>query len=383
MRKVYLDHNATTPIHPDVLREMEGSLRFIFGNPSTLYKPGKEAREKLNEARARVATLIGVHPEEVIFTSGGTEANNLALFGIAKNHRKKGGHIISTRIEHDSVLNACSALDKEGFEITYLPVDSTGMIDPQDLEDAIRPDTILISIMHSNNEVGTIQPIKEMVDIAREKDVLFHTDAVQSIGKIDLNVQELGVDLLSIASHKIYGPKGVGALYIKRDVAVQPILYGGHQEKGLRAGTENIPGIVGFGKACEIVAREREGDRLKGLRDRLYNALKGKIDRIRLNGHPTQRLPNTLNISVESVEGEGIILELDRLGIYAGVGSACATRETSHVLTAMGVPIEIARGALRFSLGRDNREEDIDYVIEVLPKVVERLRGISPFYNPN
>lgn len=382
MRRVYLDNNATTPIHPEVLKEMEEALEFTFGNPSTQYSIAKEARVKLDKARERVADLVGAKAEEIIFTSGGTEANNLALFGICKAKRKEGNHVITSKIEHDSVLNSAKALERDGFVITYLPVDSYGMVDPDELNRAIRPDTILISIMHSNNETGTIQPIKEMTGIAKEKGVTFHTDAVQSIGKVKVNVEDIGVSLLTIASHKIYGPKGVGALYIKKGTRIQPILYGGHQEKGYRPGTENIPGIVGFGKATEIASGGNESERLSSLRDYLYSSIRDKIEMVRLNGHPTERLPNTLNISIEFVEGEGMVLALDDCGISVGTGSACATAtlEPSHVLTAMGVPPQLAHCTLRFSLGSDNTREDIEYLAEVLPEVVKRMRGFSPLY---
>lgn len=382
MHKIYLDHNATTPIHPEVLREMEDALELTYGNPSTLYNLGRESKNKLEEARDRLANLIGAKREEIIFTSGGTEANNLAIFGICNAYRKEGNHIITSRIEHDSVLNVCKALERNGFNLTYLPVDSYGMVNPEDLNKSIRPDTIIISIMHSNNETGTIQPVKEMAMIAKQKAILFHTDAVQSIGKIRVNVEDLGVNLLSIASHKIYGPKGVGALYIRKGTRIQPILFGGHQEKGYRPGTENVPSIVGFGKAAEIAAKDSEAERLTLLRERLYNSLKESIEMIRLNGHPTERLPNTLNISIEFVEGEAMVLALDDLGISVGTGSACATTtlEASHVLAAMGVPPQLAHCTLRFSLGRETADEDIDYLIEILTPVVERLRSFSPLY---
>lgn len=382
MRKIYLDHNATTPIHPEVLKEMGEAMEQTYGNPSTMYSIGKEAKAKLEEARKRLSNLIGSKREEIIFTGGGTEANNLAIFGTCKAHRKKGNHIITSRIEHDSVLNSCKALERDGFEVTYLPVDSYGAVNPDDLRRAIRPDTILVTIMHSNNETGTIQPVKEMAGIAKERKITFHTDAVQSIGKIKVDVEDMGVDLLSMAAHKIYGPKGVGALYLRKGARIHPILYGGHQEKGYRPGTENIPGIAGFGKAAELAGRGDERERLTRMRDRLYNSLKGKIEMIRLNGHPTERLPNTLNLSIEFVEGESMVLALNQLGIFVGTGSACATAtlEASHILSAMGVPPELTHCALRFSLGGDNTEEDINYLIEVFPDVVEKLRGISPLY---
>jgi len=326
LNRIYLDHNATTPIHTDVLKEMEEALEFTYGNPSTLYAIGKEAKARLEEAREKIAGLIEARPEEIFFTSGGTEANNLALFGICKAKRREGNHVITSKIEHDSVLNSAKALEREGFDITYLSVDPYGMIDPDDLNKAIRPNTILISIMHSNNETGTIQPVREITRITKEKGIPFHTDAVQSIGKIKVNVEDLGINLLSIASHKIYGPKGVGALYIRKGTRIQPILFGGHQEKGYRPGTENVPGIIGFGKAAEIAARNTDDERLIRLRDRLYNSIKDKIEMVRLNGHPSERLPNTLNISIEFVEGEGMVLALDDLGISVGTGSACATQ---------------------------------------------------------
>lgn len=382
MQRIYLDHNATTPIHPEVLKEMKNALELTYGNASTLYLIGTEAKKKLEEARGRVASLIGAKTEEIIFTGGGTEANNLALFGICRARKKEGNHIITSKIEHDSVLNSAKALERDGFNITYLPVDSYGMVDPGELRKAIRPDTILISIMHSNNETGTIQTIKDMTEITREKGIPFHTDAVQSIGKINVDVAGFGADLLTIASHKIYGPKGVGALYIKKGTRLQPILYGGHQEKGYRPGTEDVPGIIGFGKAAEISMKNTEDNRLVGLRDRLYNSIKDKIEMVRLNGHPNERLPNTLNISIEFVEGEGMVLALDDLGISVGTGSACATAtlEPSHVLAAMGVPPQIAHCTLRFSLGRDTTDEDIDRVIEVMPGIVKKMRGFSPLY---
>lgn len=382
MRRIYLDHNATTPIQPEALKDMEDALELTYGNPATLYSIGNEAKAKLEEARGRVASLLGAKTEEIIFTGGGTEANNLAIFGISKAYRKKGNHIITSKIEHDSVFNTCKALERDGFDITYLPVDSYGMVDPEDLNKAIRPATILISVMHSNNETGTIQPVKELAKIAKGKGIPFHTDAVQSAGKIKVDVENLGVNLLSVASHKIYGPKGVGALYIRKGTRIQPILYGGHQEKGYRPGTENVPGIVGFGRAAEIAAGNTGDERLIRLRDRLYNFLRDKIELIKLNGHPAERLPNTLNVSIEFVEGEGMVLALDDLGISVGTGSACATAtlEASHVLAAMGVPPQLAHCTLRFSLGRDNTDEEIDYLIEIFPGVIERLRSFSPLY---
>ncbi|HHW40773.1 MAG TPA: cysteine desulfurase NifS [Syntrophomonadaceae bacterium] len=382
MRKVYLDHAATTPLHPEVYSLMCRFMKDTFGNPSSIHSFGREARKWVEEARQQVADLIKASPEEIYFTSGGTEADNLAILGTAAARRKKGNHIITSSIEHHAVLDTCKYLEKNGYEVTFLPVDRYGMVDPDDVRKAIRRDTILISIMHANNEIGTIEPIEEIGRIAREHEVIFHTDAVQTAGKIPVDVEALGVDLLTLSSHKIYGPKGIGALYKRKGLRLLPVVHGGGQEKKLRSGTENTIGIVGFGKAAEIAARdlEEEHDRTKRLRDRLVRGILEKIPEVRLNGHPEKRLPHNANFSFAYVEGESMLLSLDLKGIAASSGSACSSRalEPSHVLTAIGLPYELIHGSLRMTLGRANDEEDIDYVLEVLPEIVNRLRSFSP-----
>lgn len=384
MKRIYFDHNATTPLHPEVAKYMASLMEEYWGNPSTVYSIGRDARRLMDEGREKIARAIGCLKEEIIFTSGGTESNNLAIIGVARANRKRGNHIITTQIEHPSVLKACKALQKEGFEVTYLPVDEYGVVRLEELEGAIKKETILISVMNANNEIGTIEPISEIGRIARKREVYFHTDAIQTVGKLKIDVKEMNVDLLSISSHKVYGPKGVGALYVKKGTRINSILHGGHQEKGLRPGTENPIGIAGFGKSAEIMTTEMEKDagRLSELRDRLFEGIKERIDYVRLNGHPIQKLPNTLNISFDFVEGESIVLGLDDYGIAAATGSACtsATLEPSHVLLAIGLSPEVAHGSLRLSLGRDNTEEDVTYFVEVLPKVVSRLREFSPLY---
>jgi cysteine desulfurase len=384
MGRIYLDNNATTPVRPEVAEALARMLKGCYGNPSTLYCIGQEAHVEMEHARDVMADILGCAREEVIFTSGGTESDNLAVFGVARALKKKGNHIITTKIEHHAVLNPCKALQKDGWSVTYLPVDGYGMVDPADVERAITDSTVLISIMHANNEVGTIQPIAEIGKIAKARKITFHTDAVQSFGKLPVNVDMLGVDLLSASSHKIYGPKGVGLLYIRKGTKIMPIMYGGHQERSLRPGTENVPGIVGFGRAAELMAAEgaAEETRLVKMRDRLWEGIKAKVPHVILNGHPTKRLSGTLNVIFEYVEGESIILSLDEFGICAASGSACTSDalEPSHVLSAMGVPVEQTHGALRFSLGRENTEEDVDKVLEALPKVVENLRSFSPIY---
>ncbi len=382
MRKVYLDHAATTPLHPEVYSLMCRFMKDTFGNPSSIHSYGQEARKWVEEARQQVAGLINADPNEICFTSGGTEADNLAILGAAAARRKKGNHIITSSIEHHAVLDTCKYLEKNGYEVTFLPVDGYGMVDPGDVKKAIRRDTILISIMHANNEIGTIEPIEEIGRIAREHEVVFHTDAVQTVGKIPVDVEALGVDLLTLSSHKIYGPKGVGALYKRKGVRLLPVMHGGGQERKLRSGTENTIGIVGFGKAAEIAARdlEEEHDRTKRLRDRLVKGVMEKIPEVRLNGHPEKRLPHNANFSFAYVEGESMLLSLDLKGIAASSGSACSSRalQPSHVLTAIGLPYELIHGSLRMTLGRANGEEDVDYVLEVLPEIVTRLRSFSP-----
>lgn len=384
MRRIYLDYNATTPLHPGVLEVMLPYYKSIFGNASTIYSFGQEARKAIDDAREALACLIGAEPEEIVFTSGGTEADNSALKGVASALKGKGGHIVTSSIEHHAVLFACKYLEKMGKKITYLPVDKYGWLDPGRVKEAITNETILISIIYANNEIGTIEPIAEIGKIARACGVYFHTDAVQTVGKIPINVNELGIDLLSLSAHKLYGPKGVGALYIRKGTKIHPLIHGGEQERKRRAGTENVPGIVGLAEAAKIAGKEmrQEYSHVKKLRDELENKIKDKIDYIRFNGHPTERLPNTSNVSFEFIEGESLVLNLDLKGIAASTGSACASGslEPSHVLSAIGVPPAIAQGSIRFSLGRDSRKEDIDYTVENLLEIVGRLREMSPLF---
>ncbi len=384
MKKIYLDHNATTPVHSEVIKEMLPYYSDIYGNASSFHQFGQQARKAVEEAREKVAGFIGAKSGEIIFTSGGTEADNFAIKGIAYANQTKGKHIITSSIEHHAVLNSCKYLEKQGFRITYLPVDKYGLINPEEVKKAIEDETILISIMHANNEMGTIEPIAEVGKIAKEKGVYFHIDAVQSVGKIPVEVKELNVDLLSLSGHKIYGPKGIGVLYIRKGTKIQPLIHGGHHEKNKRAGTENVPGIIGLAKAIEIarITVKEEAIRLTNLRNRLWTSINEKIEDVFLHGHEQERLPNTLNLSFEGVEGEAIILDLDMKGIAVSTGSACTsgTLEPSHVLKAMGVNPRSAQGAIRFSLGEDNTQEEIDYVADMLSGIVSRLRGISPFY---
>jgi len=384
VRKVYLDHSATTPVHPEVVEVINEYLTDVWGNPSSVHSFGREAKKGLEEAREKVAALMGADPREIVFTSGGTEADNTAVIGSAYANEKKGKHIITSQIEHHAVLDAFKYLEKHGFDVTYLPVDEEGLVSVEDVRRAIRDDTTFISIMHVNNEIGTIQPIEEIGAIAREKGVIFHVDAVQSYGKIPVDVNKLNVDLLTASSHKIYGPKGSGCLYIRKGVRIPPYTLGGGQERKRRPGTENMPGIVGFGKAAEIAAGELEGEmeRLAALRDKLIKGIEERIPDIRVNGHRTKRLPGSVNISFRYVEGESLLLSLDMKGIAASSGSACTSGslDPSHVLLAIGLPHEIAHGSLRMTLGRSNSEEDIDYVLEALPEIVERLRAMSPLY---
>lgn len=385
MKIVYLDNNATTPLHPEVLEAMLPFLKEDFGNPSSLHQLGRRIRVKVDEAREKVAKTIGAGPLEIVFTGGGSESDNFAIKGVAFANKDKKGHIITSRIEHPAVLNTCKYLEKNGYRVTYIPVDEYGMVNPEDVAGAISDDTILITIHHSNNEIGTIQPIREISRIARERGIIFHTDAVQSFGKVPLNVDDIGVNLLSVSAHKLNGPKGVGACYIRKGTKrLHPLINGGSQEMKHRAGTENVAGIIGFSKACELASihMEEERGRLIGLRDKLQNALTEKISHIRLNGHPTKRLPTTLNMSFEYVEGETLMINLDLEGIAVSTGSACSSGslEPSHVLVAMGIPHEIVHGSLRFSLGRENTEEDIDRILEVLPPIVAKVRAMSPLW---
>ncbi len=379
-RLIYMDHSATTPVDPDVREAMLPYFSEKFGNPSSLYSIGREARRAIEEARQKVADLIGAKKEEIIFTGSGTESDNLAIKGIAYRNRKKGDHIITSSIEHHAVLNTCKYLEKQGFKVTYLPVNAQGLVNPTDVESAITPKTILISVMHANNEIGTIQPIEEIGKIAKEKDIQFHTDAVQTTGKIQFNVDTLGVNLLSMSAHKIYGPKGVGALYIRKGTFVEPQLHGGGHERNLRSSTENVPGIVGLGKAAGL-AKERlpQEEALAKLRDSLIRGVL-EIKESYLNGHPTKRLPNNANFRFSYIEGESMILNLDMKGVAASTGSACSSTslEPSHVLLAIGLKPEESHGSLRLTLGHENTQEDVDYVVSVLPEIVNKLRMISP-----
>lgn len=382
MKRIYLDYAATTPTHPEVVKAMLPYFTEVFGNPSSIYSYGLEAKEAIDKARVKVANLVGARVEEVVFTSSGTEADNLALMGVAFANEPKGNHIITSSIEHHAVLETCKFLEKRGWVITYLPVDKYGLVDPDGVKKALTDKTILISIMHANNEVGTIEPITEIGKIAMKAGVYFHTDAVQTVGHIPIDVNELKVDLLSMSAHKFYGPKGVGALYIRKSTKLVPVLHGGEQEKGRRASTENTPGIVGCGVAAELARQglSEEMTQLTGLRDRLVAGLQSRIDKIRLNGHPKLRLPNNVNVSVDFVEGESMCLNLDLEGICAATGSACSSSSLmpSHVLLAMGLLSEQAHGSLRFTLGKWTTEEEIERVLEVLPRIVAKLRAMSP-----
>jgi len=382
---IYLDHAATTPTDPEVLQAMLPYFTERFGSASTLYSIGKESRQAVEEAREKVAGLTGSRPDEVFFTSGGTEADNWAIMGAAFANESKGNHIITSKIEHHAVLETCHFLEKHGFEVTYLPVDSDGLVDPEDVRRAITDRTILISIMHANNEIGTIEPVEEIGRIAREKRILFHTDTVQTVGSIPVDVNAIGCDALSVSAHKLYGPKGIGAMYLRKGARVQRIMQGGGQESNRRAGTHNVPGIVGLGKAAELALASMDESipRLTSFRDRLIDGIFERIPDVRLNGHRTQRLPNNVNVSFEAIEGESIILLLDMHGICASSGSACTSGslDPSHVLMALGLKHEEAHGSLRLTLGRDNTEWDVKNVLEVLPVIVERLRMMSPLYS--
>ena len=385
MRKVYLDNNATTRMREEVLEAMLPYYKDIYGNASSIHEFGRAARHAVDEARAKVASLLGASsPEEIIFTSGGTEADNFAIKGVAHALKSKGDHIITSLVEHQAVLNTCKFLGKEGFNVTYLPVDKYGIVSPDAVKKAITRKTILITIMYANNEVGTIEPIDEIGNIAKENGVCFHTDAVQAVGKIPLDVKSTDINLLSMSGHKIYGPKGVGALYIKKGTRITPQMQGGHHEMGKRAGTENVPGIVGLGRAAELAKTEiaSEIKKLKELRDYLYKGITDRIEYITLNGHPDKRLPNTLDVGFKFLEGESIVLNLDMEGVAVSTGSACTSGslEPSHVLTAMNIDPADSQGSIRFSLGRDNSKEDMDYVLEVLPPIIKRLRDMSPLY---
>jgi len=384
MAVIYADHVAAMPIHPKVYEAMVPFFKEFYGNPSSIHEDGEKGREALEEARGRVGRLIGAQAEDLIFTSCGTESNNLALKGIALAHQSKGKEIVISGIEHFSIMHCANALEKAGFHITRLPVDQHGMVDPAVVERAITPQTILVSVMHSNPEVGTIEPIAQIGKITRAKNVLFHTDAVDSVGNIPVDVNELNVDLLSLAASTFYGPKGAGALYLRKGVKIQPLLDGGIQERGLRAGTENVPAIVGMGVAAELAREEipKRMSYLKGITARLTEQLPKRIPYLRFLGHPTQRLPGIVSVAVEYIEGEAMLLFMDMEGIRISSGSACISRslKVSHVMLAMGVDAATAQGSLLFSFGMQNKPEDADRILEVLPPIVERLRNMSPVY---
>lgn len=384
MKPIYLDHAATTPTDPAVVQAMLPFFTRIYGNPSSMHAFGQEAKRAIEAARDSIASFLGAKPEEIIFTSGGTESNNFILKGIAASAGNRGNHIITSAIEHHAILESCHYLEKQGFHVTYLPVDRFGLVDPDDVKRNITDKTILISVMHANNEIGTIEPIAEIGRIARKRGVPFHTDAVQTFGHLPINVDELNIDALSASAHKFYGPKGVGILYLRRGTRIQSFMHGGEQERKRRASTHNVTGIVGFGKAVELAAEgmEKETRQEIFLRDKLISGILEQIEDTRLNGHPVHRLPNNVNVSVAFIEGESMILNLDMEGIAVSTGSACtsASLEPSHVLTAIGLPHELAHGSLRLTPGRATTEADIDRTLDVLPGIVKKLRAISPLY---
>jgi len=393
MHRVYLDHNATTPVEPAVLDAMLPYFSADFANAASIHTPGQRARAAVETAREQVAALIGARPQEIVFTSGGTESDNHAIFGIVRNASGASKHVISTQIEHEAVLNACQALEKEGgtvagggkaIDVTYLPVDADGLIDPEELRDAIRPQTVLISVMHANNELGTVQPLEQVGKIAAQNDIFFHSDAVQSVGKIPVNVESLGVDLLSLSGHKLYAPKGIGALYIRGGTRLRQLLFGGHHQRGFRPGTENVPGIVGLGKAAELARASLAADaaRVAALRDELEGGLLARVPDARANAAGAPRTPNTSNITFPGIEGEALIIALDLKGLACSTGAACSSGavEPSHVLTAIGLPPEGARASIRFSLGRHTTAADIAYALEIVPLAVAQLRQLSPAY---
>lgn len=385
MKRIYMDNNATTAVRPEVMEAMLPFYREQFGNPSSVHWAGRAVAGAVEKAREQVAKMINCAPAEVVFLSCGSEGDNLAIKGTADALRDKGNHIITTAVEHPAVLETCRFMEKQGYRVTYLPVDRDGMLDLQELEAAITDQTILISVMWANNETGNLYPIEEIGAIARKYKVRFHTDAVQAVGKVPVDVQKANVDLLVLSGHKLGAPKGVGAMYVRRGSKMTPLLHGGHQERNRRAGTHNVAGIVGLGLACELAGAEMEATmaRVRRLREKLEQGIMSAIPDVKLNGHPTQRLPNTLNISFAYIEGESLLLNFDMKGVAASSGSACTSGslEPSHVMGAMCVEITLAHSSTRFSLGRDNTEEDVDYVLEILPPIVQRLREMSPLYN--
>lgn len=384
MKRVYLDHSATTRVRPEVADLVLEYMTVQYGNPSSIHSMGCEAKKGLEKARKQIAVSIGAQPEEIFFTSGGTESDNLAIRGVALQYRSKGKHIITSAVEHHAVLDTCRSLEKEGFLVSVVPVDKFGMVSIEDVKKVITPETILISIMHVNNEVGTIQPIEEIAALAKERDIIFHTDAVQSFGKLPIDVGKMNIDLLTASGHKIYGPKGTGFLYVRKGVNLYPLTFGGGQERSRRPGTENLPGIVGLGLAGQLAVDEMNTEmaRLSEIRDDLINRLL-KIPDVRLNGHSQKRIASNVNISVEFVEGESLLLSLDLKGITASSGSACTSGslDPSHVLLAMGLTREIAQGSIRMTLGKENNKEDIEQIMKVLPQIIDRLRMMSPLYH--
>jgi len=384
MKTIYMDHSATTPVDPRVFSAMIPYYNDVFGNASSVHTPGQKARQAVEDARDKVAALIKATPQEIIFTTGGTEADNQALIGYMQANAHRGRHIITSAIEHHAVLDTCEYLHKQGYDLTVLPVNSLGMVEPQVLKDTMRDDTVLVSIMHANNEIGTIQSIKELAAIAHEGGAVFHTDAVQSFGKLDINVRDMGIDMLSASAHKLYGPKGIGCLYVNKKIKLAKYLHGGAQERNRRAGTENVPAIVGFGVAAQLAGDNRleSAARLTALGQRLQKGILERVPHARLTGHPSLRLPGSVSVCFEFVEGESVLLMLDSYGIAASSGSACTSGslDPSHVLLAIGLPHVIAHGSLRLTLGHSNTDEDVDYVLDIIPKVVESLRKMSPLY---
>lgn len=384
MQRIYFDHAATTPTKPEVLDAMMPYFTQNFGNPSSIYQIAQVNRKAVDDAREKIANAIGANPNEIFFTAGGTESDNWAIKGIALKKNRKGNHIITTKIEHHAVLHTCEYLEKQGYEVTYLDVDEFGMVTPEQVQNAIKDTTILISIMYANNEIGTIMPIKEIGAIAKANGVVFHTDAVQAVGQEIIDVKDLGVDMLSLSGHKLYGPKGIGALYIRRGIKLCPLIHGGAQERGRRGGTENVPGIVGLAKAIELSYKdlENKNKKIQEMRDRIISEVLKTIPYARLNGHPTKRLANNVNISFEFVEGESLLLLLDMQGIAASSGSACTSGslDPSHVMLGIGLPHEKAHGSIRITLGEDNTMEEVDLLLEKLPAIVQRMRDMSPLY---
>ncbi len=384
MERIYLDYAATTPVDPAVAEAMKPYFCDKFGNPSSIHFFGQEAKKAIEGSRSKIASFLGAREDEIIFTSGGTESNNFTLFGILWGNAPRGNHIVTTAIEHHAILEPAEFLAKHGYQVTYVKCDKYGMVSPQDIKDAITDKTVLVSVMHANNEIGTIQPIKEIAAIVKEKGIYFHTDAVQTVGHIPVNVGDLGVDLLSLSAHKFYGPKGVGCLYVRKGTRLQAYLRGGGQERHRRASTENVAGIVGMGHAIDICRKQMdiEAKEQSRLRDKLITEIQKRIKRVYLNGHPSQRLPNNVNFSIEYIEGESMLLNLDMLGIAASTGSACTSGdlEPSHVLLSIGRPHELCHGSLRLTLGRFTKESEVDRLLEVLPGIVEKLRAMSPLY---